>query len=306
MPGLATVALGSAAALPGGASLDVRLANRAFGGDPCLFHRSTGRFGLALYSLGKDWLFTVKTGSAFRVDQSGRTADCHLDNNGWTETTAEAFVRRILPRIVQLHGRMVIHGAALDTGAGVVLFCGGSGAGKSTLTASLSRQLGWRIMSDDMTVLEERAGDYLVSSTGNSVSLWEDSRAALSGAFESSERIEVYDSKFRCRINRHGPLVNQPLRAIFHLMPSLDAMDESVTIREIEPARHVALLARQVISFNPGDRRAEAERFSTLAKMAGSVPFNALCYPRRFDALPKIAGRLSGMFDKVCAPAISQ
>ncbi|NBV24870.1 MAG: hypothetical protein EBS05_23495 [Proteobacteria bacterium] len=305
MPGLVAGGNTTAARALGVSPLMVQLADRPLGDELQLLYRWTGRFGVALHSRQKEWVFTTNSGAAFVVDQAGRTVTCHGRASDWAGATAEAFVRRVLPRIVQLQGRTVLHAAALDTGAGVVLLCGHSGAGKSTLTASLNQQLGWPILGDDMTVLEERVGVFTVLPTGNAVSLWEDSQAALAGAFEHSERLQVYASKYRCQPAQPSDPLGRPLRAVFQLMPPVNGADETVTIRPVPPAQAVALLASQAIRFNPDDRQADSGRFVTLARLAGAVPVNTLHYPRLFGALPQLAERLSAMLGLVPVPSSS-
>ena len=130
MPGLVAGGNTTAARALGVSPLMVQLADRPLGDELQLLYRWTGRFGVALHSRQKEWVFTTNSGAAFVVDQAGRTVTCHGRASDWAGATAEAFVRRVLPRIVQLQGRTVLHAAALDTGAGVVLLCGHSGAGK--------------------------------------------------------------------------------------------------------------------------------------------------------------------------------
>lgn len=271
-----------------------------------VLHQWPGRFGLALWALEDGWAFTTNSGAAFHVGSDGRSVVCHSGDQGWSGVAAEAFVRRVLPRVVQLHGRLVLHAAALHTPAGVILLCGQSRAGKSTLAASLSRQLGWSIMSDDMAAIMDVAGAHSVLSTSRSVSLWADSEAALADAFERSERIGVYGTKYRCEPLPAVEHLHGPLRAICYLAQPVVDTDEGISVSEVEPAGRVALLAAQVIDFNPADRRNRVQRFAKLARLAKSVPVVTLHYPRRFATLPKVAECLSAWVGTGTACSLSQ
>jgi hypothetical protein len=257
-----------------------------------LLFRWLGRFGVALFQEQANWIFTSAGGTVFRVDSNGRTVDCQPRPGGWPGVAAEVFVRRILPRVIQLHGKAVLHAAALDTGAGVVLLCGLSGAGKSTLAASLHQQLGWTILADDMAILEEHAESFSVLPAAGTVSLWEDSKAAFAGSFEHAERLVSYERKFQCQPRRPVPLTRQPLRAVYHLESVQTTQHGTVNLSTPAPMEQLAMLSRQVIRFNPADRQSEAYHFERIGRLANVVPIRSLCYRRGFDKLAEVADRL--------------
>ncbi len=260
-------------------------------------------YGLELHEAGGEWLFTTASGAEFTVDFGGRTVACHVDASRWPGVASEVFLRRVLPRIVQLRGRTVLHAAALDTGAGVVLLCGDSGAGKSTLAASLNQQLGWDILSDDMAVLEERPEAFQVHPAGNAVSLWADSQVALAGGFEQVEPLAVNEAKFWCQPppSRHSS--GQPLRAIYHLTAPGPDRDPAVHVTELRPMQRLTLLSRQTIRFNPADRLAEARIFEGLGRLGRRIPVRALHYPRNYAALSQVAGLLSAQHASLATSA---
>lgn len=59
-----------------------------------------------------------------------------------------------LPILGYLNGRIPLHAAAIESEKGIVLLCGASGHGKSTLSARMSRELGWKILHDDLVILD--------------------------------------------------------------------------------------------------------------------------------------------------------
>ena len=58
---------------------------------------------------------------------------------------------------VRAHQYLMIHAAIVERRGGAVLLCGASGAGKSTLCAAAVLR-GWRLLSDEITLLEAREG----------------------------------------------------------------------------------------------------------------------------------------------------
>ncbi|MDD4932947.1 MAG: hypothetical protein PHO89_05710 [Methylacidiphilaceae bacterium] len=66
-------------------------------------------------------------------------------------------VRRLLPFLAALQGRVTLHASAVASPTGVHAFVGESGAGKSTLSRCLA-ELGWRIVADDLLPCRMREG----------------------------------------------------------------------------------------------------------------------------------------------------
>lgn len=283
--------------------IQLRRASASASSARSLRFRWPGRYGLSLYEMGGEWMFTTAAGAEFSVDQTGLAVGCRFAEGTWPGIASEAFVRRVLPRIVQLRGRTVLHAAALDTGAGVVLLCGDSGAGKSTLAASLNQQLGWDILSDDMAVLEDQSEAFQVHPAGNAVSLWADSQAVLAGGFEKVEPLAVYEAKFRCQPPPPTRSAGQTLRAVYHLTASEPDRGPAVRVTELSPMERLALLARQTIRFNPADRQAEARTFQDLGRLGRRMPIRSLHYPRNFAALSEVAGLLSARHPSPAASA---
>lgn len=253
----------------------------------------SGRFGLQLHRAGNDWVFSIAAGAEFWIRRDGGEVACDPGDAGWSETVAEAFVRRVLPRLVQLRGCLVLHAAALRSPSGTVLLCGRSGAGKSTLAASLHRSLGWSILGDDTAILQTVDGRTLVLPGTNGVTLWEDSQAAVGGSFAESKRIEAYATKFRNQEVTGFAETGLPLHTIYHLGDAAASDSAAVTIERIAPSAGAGLLSAQSIRFNPADRGAEAQRFLGWMGLARQKRQWALLYPRRFDMLARVAERLN-------------
>jgi hypothetical protein len=205
------------------------------------------------------------------------------------------FVRRVLPRVAHLHGRVALHAAALAAGRGAVLLYGPSGAGKSTLAAALVRGLGWELLSDDVALLGEHNGQLVVHAAGGGISLWPDSKQALAGSAEGWDEIPAYRTKCRGLQSLASP-EPQPVRVCYRLgnLPaSGSSLSHSVTVTDLQPAERVRSLAGQVVRFDPTDRAAEARRLPLLGRLASSLPVRSLCYPRRYDALPQVVDFLA-------------
>src|ERR1043166_5284275 len=75
------------------------------------------------------------------------------------ELVVQAFHRRVLPVVVQVRGREVLHASAIRATAGVVTFCGFTESGKSTLAFGLSRWGGWPWFGDTGGFVSARWGE---------------------------------------------------------------------------------------------------------------------------------------------------
>ena len=102
-------------------------------GDEYLMHLP----GLATFSFARD-----------RNEVSARTgADTRH------ELVVDAYFRRVLPMVLQVRGREVLHASAAQFPSGVVAMCGRSASGKSTIAYALSRR-GHSLWADDSLVLD--------------------------------------------------------------------------------------------------------------------------------------------------------
>jgi len=257
-----------------------------------------GRFGLTLFASGERWIFALCTGAEFWVDRTGGVIGCDPGTAGWSEATAEGFVRRVLPRVVQMGDCVVLHAVAMRSPAGAVLLCGKSGAGKSTLGAGLHETLGWDILADDMSVLRPMSDRILLFPTGCGASLWQDAKTAFPDSRAQAERIEIYGTKYRWRPAaglRSDPV---PLVSIYHLDRKPPPMNETITIAETDVRFRLNHLMRAAIRFNPADRTLEHVQFPVWLRVAREVPMWELRFDSRFDLLPEVAMRLAAQVVK--------
>jgi len=258
-----------------------------------------GRQDLYLYKISDAWVFRYSTGIEFGIDDDGSIITCFTGTDGFSQVTSEMLVRRILPRVIALQDRQVIHAASLATPNGGILLCGQSHAGKSTLAASLSHNLGWGLMDDDTSILtvhgqSEDSYRFKLHSVAARVGLWPDSHQALSAAMIYSEEMSAVDGKYRCEFPNQIECEGQELKAIYQL--DSYSLDDNPTgeilIESLSPQDATALLVRHQVRFYPSDAAAEMNRFTSLAKMARSVLNRTLRYPRSYDRLREVCLRL--------------
>lgn len=243
-----------------------------------------GRFGLSLFRTACGWRFGTKQGYLFDVDQWGRTIR-FWPGSLWSQEAADFLVNRLLPRIVQLHGRLVLHASAVAWEGRSVILCGPSGSGKSTLAAFLARQPGWSLLSDDACVLSFTDGNPLAHPTSAGVFLFRDTMAVLGLAQTGACRELERGQKYPCRVGRTWQTTSCPVAAILLVPPR--AGDASIfSHAQVPSPREISLaLARNLIRFDPTDRHREAANFRLLAAMIERVPPTVLSPILKYDAL---------------------
>src|SRR5574342_251941 len=98
-------------------------------------------------------LYDTDSGALSFLDRaSGRAFFWIADAVSLAERHRAAPLQTILTWWLPLHGRSVVHAAAVGTEAGAVLLCGTSGSGKSTTALSCLRD-GFDYLSDDLCAL---------------------------------------------------------------------------------------------------------------------------------------------------------
>lgn len=288
LPGLKSLAEPEWVNFPESECIDIVVTNDVWA-DRRLEFESAGRFGLKLFRTAESYLFSLKGGAEFRVDREGSKISCRLGAGGWDGNSAEGFVRRILPHIMQLRGRQVLHAAVLGTPQGAVLICGVSGAGKSTLAALLNDRLGWELMADDVAILEGTKPHPRVFRSSHTISLWDNARNQLGVAFKREDLLEIYRSKFRCEPESTSSTDSLPVAFWYFLGGSKDDSQITIEAEEIDKMMRVGRMSEHAIAANRFDPDGRRIRLAGLIRLADSVSMRTLHYPRRFGFLDQVA-----------------
>lgn len=134
----------------------------------------------------------------------------------WDELRAY-LVGTVLATVVHFRGLVPLHVSAVLSPAGAVAFTGESGAGKSTIAAHLHRELGWPLISDDVSILSKGSDAFLLESGVRTVKLWKDALASLDRSTDGLKRdLQRYD-KFHAIDPEKFVNGRHPLRMLVHL-----------------------------------------------------------------------------------------
>jgi hypothetical protein len=261
-------------------------------------HQWRGRYGLALDACGDDWLVRHGDGIGVTIADSARSLQCHCPDDARRPLLAEILVRRVLPRVSVLHGRLPIHAATVGDSQGAVMLLGTSGAGKSTMTAALARRLGWRIFSDDMSVLCD-AQRTMVFPAVAGVSVWPATQRALALPPEECHPLQAPGGKVWYAPASAAPSPGpRPLEAVILLC---DAAGAGIEYQRLAGPSVAVMVLSQLVAFNPTDVGEMGGLAARYIRMIARVPVYGLAYPRDYAALPAAVDAIERLRDGIRA-----
>ncbi|CAA7615400.1 HPr kinase [Candidatus Terasakiella magnetica] len=188
-------------------------------------------------------------------------------------------------------GLLPLHASCVEVDGRAIAFAGPSGVGKSTLAAALLAQ-GWRLLSDDVTVVD--LGRALVLPSFPRQKLWQDSLEAL--ALSPGRRLRSGMTMEKFEVWQEAGFRDHPLKlaAVCHVVEERLSGRPPLT-------RHGGLAALALVR-SAIYRRAAGEAlaggdgiFTAAAALAANVPQFGLCRPMGFDRLAGFAEALPGL-----------
>jgi hypothetical protein len=225
----------------------------------------------------------------FLISGDGRRISARsLGDASW-----EAFQTYLLGQVLSYalinQGLEPLHATVVVTGSGALALLGDCGYGKSSLAAGFLRA-GGRLLTDDLLLLEEKNGGLLAYPSFPRIKLFPEINQSILGGEADGNPMNPYTRKLVIPLGPHQFCSTpQPLKAILVLRPPHPrSPSRRVTIRRLTPRQ--AHLALQANTFNTlVTEPARLKRlFSLAARVATSVPFKSLSYPRDLSRLPEV------------------
>jgi hypothetical protein len=123
----------------------------------------------------------------------------------------------VFSAIIHQRGLLPVHGSAIRSGNGAVIFAGNSGAGKSTLVAALIHR-GYKLVTDDLSVISiDNNGIPVIFPGFPQLKLWEDSLKKLGEDPASLKKVRQNLNKFIRPATGHFEDTALPVSKIFIL-----------------------------------------------------------------------------------------
>jgi hypothetical protein len=202
-------------------------------------------------------------------------------------TIRHLLLDQVLPLALAAEGRLVLHASAVyRENAGIVALAGPAGAGKSTLAAALIRE-GWRVVSDDGLLVEERDGRVCAVPAYAGLRMWADA-AQATGVMESAvSEVAEYSAKVRVTL----PHLASPaiLKAVYAIELGDRCLVEPLGLRD----GAMALIAHAYRA-EPESRTLNTAQLTACAAAVSQVPVSRVMVPRDLARLPDAARAFSG------------
>ena len=171
--------------------------------------------------------------------------------------------------ILHQRGLIPLHGSCVTDGRRSVLLTGDSGAGKSTLAAEFLRR-GWKLITDDVSVLYDVDGTPVVQSSYPSQKLWKDAldRYDRPDADIHSLYFTDHREKFGVDVTRFFYDGRAPLSAVVRLIPDAPVC----ALNALEGMVKVDQLLRNTYRVNMIEPRNQNRHFQRCVTLSTKIP----------------------------------
>jgi hypothetical protein len=226
----------------------------------------------------------------FTVDRAGHHIRCVTQRPAASDLMIRALLLdHVIPPIIALRGRYVLHAAAVRTKAGVCVFAGDSRAGKSTIAAQLAAA-GGDFLTDDCLVIDEQGGAVVAWASHPSIKLHDDAIRFLKPGGDS-EPVAEYTFKRRVPASSFGsafPREPVVVARLYFLTRGDDDAAAATTKPLIERLPlHAAFmkLVKHSIRLDSTDRAMLEREFQFTRRIVDSVPAALLSLPNDLSKL---------------------
>jgi hypothetical protein len=247
-----------------------------------------GSVWLAFARLEAGYLLRFPAYADFVVSTDARTVCCYLRAKCPPETMRHLLLNQVIPIVLSHLGKLVLHASACATPQGVIAFMGMTGTGKSTLAASFGLQ-GLAVLTDDCLLVEEHDQGIMTVPSYPGVRLWPETVTALFKQEPVLQPLAHYTDKKRLVFDQDhfdGPL---SLRAIFVLTQPENMQDiTGVTITPLVASEALLETVKHTFQLDITDHKKLGQGFKQYERLAKSVPFFRLTFPREHAFLPSV------------------
>lgn len=261
-----------------------------------------GRYGLSLHRHPDGWLMSTRDHGSMFVTRDGGEVLCYPDgaSSHWTDI----LMRRVVPRVMQSRGRLLLHAGCVSDGVTGCLLFGPTGIGKSTLTATLALNKSWEILNDDLAILDPTVRPLVCHPSSSGLCLWPDSVRGVGADMESMRHVAGHEEKRWHEGTLSSELRPRPLGALVFLT-DLDAEGRPASGVEVSPLAPAETARRAFASltfFDPTDRAARERAWTDLATLVAAAPSFLLAYPRQYSVLPTVRAALESTLSHRARP----
>jgi hypothetical protein len=217
--------------------------------------------------------FFYSDGARFAIDQEGREVCADWPENSTLEDACTYLVGPVLAFVLRLRGVTCLHASAVVVDGRAIALFGLAGAGKSTTAAAFALR-GFSILSDDVAVLTDLGGRFLVQPGYPRINLWPDSVHNLFGSEDALPRITPTWDKRYLALDQNGRRFQSsplPLGAIY-ILGEREAELTAPVIEEVVGSEALMTLVSNTYVNYLLDRDMRAREFDVLSRLMAIVP----------------------------------
>ena len=231
----------------------------------------------------------------FELTADGARVRCEAGPDLPDDTLRHLLLDHVLPRVLALRGRHVLHASAVLGPRGVIGFVGATGWGKSTLAIALARA-GLPLLGDDALIVDRgpTTETTRVWATYPGVRLWPEDVDEVVGPEASTLTRPVAHYTSKVRVGRAAPAglafsdEAAPLARLYVLDdPALDD-GATIAIEPLSPQQAFVALARHTFRMETEDPATHRAGFERLAASPALNACARLAHPRDRAATPAV------------------
>ncbi len=222
---------------------------------------------------GGNFGFFYHDGARFAVERKGREIWADWPDDYTLEDACTYLIGPVLAFVLRLRGVTCLHASSIAVDRRAIVLMGESGAGKST-TAAAFALLGYSVLSDDVAVLDEKGGQFLVQPGYPRTNLWPDSVRMLFGAEDALPLITPTWSKRYLALDQEGrqfqptPL---PLGAIYVVSEREACLTMPVVEEFVGHEAFAALVTNTYVNYLL-DQNMRMSEFYVLGRVLDEIP----------------------------------
>jgi hypothetical protein len=243
--------------------------------------------------------FLYGDGTEFFVDRLGRRIWANWPSTLTLEDTLTYLLGTIMGFALSRRGITCLHASAVEVDGSAIGLCGPGGAGKSTTAAAFAER-GFRVLSDDVLILDRLGGRFVVRPSYPIVRLWPDSAQHLCGSAEALPALTPnwekrgLDLAERAGRFQHRPL---PLRAVYLLGGRDGRLDAPSMEGAAGAAGLMTLVANDFVS-RVLEKAEVARNFDVLCQLREQILLRRITMPADLEKVRTIPSAIVDDFGK--------
>jgi ABC-type dipeptide/oligopeptide/nickel transport system ATPase subunit len=226
----------------------------------------------------------------FEILPSTRTINSYFPESLTRHTLEHLLLDHVLPRVLSLTERTVLHASAVVLDGEAIAFAGEAGWGKSTLAAAFCK-LGLTHLTDDCLTICDDTGRLTATPNYSSIRLWSDSMGWVYPNNNSTDLVADYTDKRRISAKNGFAFCSDPIpvsKLYVLASPEHSRSERPVQIRSLKARECMIELIKHSYRLDITDHEKLAREFEILRRISLHEIAFQLTYPREFSLLPAV------------------